>query len=151
MVRLQGSARHHAVSGGGYVGPVSPRNALARWTREHQSDKPPRRKDPIVAEFRDRVNMTRSELLRWLLTKRSHEVGQKRRGQDESVGHASGRCIVELLGKRRSEPVSAGERAHMRKVIGYIKRHSAQRPEGDVRDTSWRASLRNWGHDTLKD
>jgi hypothetical protein len=38
----------------------------------------------------------------------------------------------------------------MRKVLGYIKRHSAQRPSGDVTDTPWRYSLMNWGHDPLK-
>ena len=41
--------------------------------------------------------------------------------------------------------------AHMRKVVGYVHRHSAQRPKGDVEDTHWRYSLMNWGHDPLKD
>jgi YebC/PmpR family DNA-binding regulatory protein len=41
--------------------------------------------------------------------------------------------------------------AHMRKVIGYVHRHLAQRPKGDVKDTRWRYSLMNWGHDPLKD
>ena len=26
-----------------------------------------------------------------------------------------------------------------------------QRPEGDIRDTPWRHSLMNWGHDPAKD
>jgi hypothetical protein len=38
----------------------------------------------------------------------------------------------------------------MRKVIGFIKRHTAQRPAGDVSRTRWRYSLMNWGHDPLK-
>jgi hypothetical protein len=38
----------------------------------------------------------------------------------------------------------------MRKVIGYVHRHMAQRPHGDVADTRWRKSLMNWGHDPLK-
>jgi hypothetical protein len=37
----------------------------------------------------------------------------------------------------------------MRKVVGYINRHLAQRPSGDVTDTRWRHSLMNWGHDPL--
>ena len=41
--------------------------------------------------------------------------------------------------------------AHMQKVVGYIKRHSKQKPKGDVEDTNWRYSLMNWGHDPLKD
>ena len=40
--------------------------------------------------------------------------------------------------------------AAMRKVVGYVKRHSAQRPDGDVTDTPWRYSLMNWGHDPKK-
>jgi hypothetical protein len=39
---------------------------------------------------------------------------------------------------------------HMRKVIGFIKRHLAQRPENVV-TSRWRYSLMNWGHDPLKD
>jgi hypothetical protein len=40
---------------------------------------------------------------------------------------------------------------HMRKVVGYVHRPSAQRPDGDVSGTAWRHSLVNWGHDPLKD
>ncbi|HEX4394026.1 MAG TPA: DUF3140 domain-containing protein [Mycobacterium sp.] len=38
----------------------------------------------------------------------------------------------------------------MRKVIGYVKRHIAQRPSGDVGDSAWRYSLMDWGHDPTK-
>ena len=38
----------------------------------------------------------------------------------------------------------------MRKVVGYVHRHLAQRPRDDVRNTRWRYSLLNWGHDPLK-
>jgi hypothetical protein len=38
----------------------------------------------------------------------------------------------------------------MRRVVGYVHRHVEQRPSGDVRDTPWRYSLMNWGHDPLK-
>ena len=38
----------------------------------------------------------------------------------------------------------------MRKVVGYTKRHLAQRPSGDVKDSAWRYSLMNWGHDPAK-
>ncbi|MFL1460698.1 DUF3140 domain-containing protein [Roseococcus sp. DSY-14] len=109
------------------------------------------RADAGVAEFREVVNMTRSALERWLATKRSQEVGQKRGGTGESTGHASGRKIVDILAKGRSAEFTKEERAHMRKVVSYVRRHLAQRPEGGVKDTTWRASLKNWGHDPLKD
>ena len=35
--------------------------------------------------------------------------------------------------------------AHAAKVVGYIKRHLAQRP-GTVACSRWEASLKNWGH-----
>ena len=38
----------------------------------------------------------------------------------------------------------------MRKVHGYVARHTKQRPAGDVAGTPWRYSLMNWGHDPLK-
>jgi len=51
------------------------------------------RQDGVQAEFDAAVNMTASELERWLDTAESKEVGQ-RQGGGESVGHESGRRIV---------------------------------------------------------
>jgi len=95
--------------------------------------------------FRERVNMAPAELERWLDTEESKSVGQKD-GDGESVGHASGRRIVRLL-KTRQADYTSDDFDHMRKVVGYINRHSAQRPAGDVSETPWRFSLMNWGHD----
>ncbi|KUI00014.1 DUF3140 domain-containing protein [Mycobacterium sp. IS-3022] len=99
-------------------------------------------------EFSDAVNMTTSELEKWLDTAESKEVGQKS-GGGESTGHASGRRIVDLLRKKKSE-LDDDDYAHMRKVVGYAHRHLAQRPDGDVTDSAWRYSLMNWGHDPCK-
>src|SRR5689334_7867267 len=101
------------------------------------------------AEFKDSVNMTPSELERWLKTDESRAVGQKSDGDTESVGHDSGRRIVKILHTKKADLTDADE-AHMRKVVGYVHRHLAQRPSGDVTDTPWRHSLMNWGHDPLK-
>ncbi|MCG7416768.1 MULTISPECIES: DUF3140 domain-containing protein [Microbacterium] len=100
------------------------------------------------ADFDDAVNMTASELKKWLDTDESKAVGQKD-GGGESTGHRSGRRIVEILGKKKADLTDA-DLAHMRKVVGYVKRHRAQRPKGDVSDTDWRYSLMNWGHDPQK-
>ncbi|MFD4025769.1 DUF3140 domain-containing protein [Streptomyces sp. NPDC058576] len=97
--------------------------------------------------FGEAVNMTADELEEWLDTDQSREVGQKDGG--ESTGHASGRRIVKLLRTRKGE-LKDDDLAHMRKVSGYVRRHLAQRPGGDVRDTRWRYSLMNWGHDPAK-
>ncbi|WP_156758672.1 DUF3140 domain-containing protein [Actinokineospora pegani] len=98
-------------------------------------------------EFDEAVNMSASELSRWLETEESKSVGQSDGG--ESVGHRSGRRIVDLLGKKAGDRTDA-DREHMKKVVGYVHRHLAQRPSGDVENTKWRHSLMNWGHDPLK-
>ncbi len=104
--------------------------------------------DQAYQEFKDAVNMTASELERWLGTEQSKGVGQKSGGQ-EATGHASGRQIVKLLGTKKAD-LTDGDRAHMSKVTGYVHRHLAQRPSGDVTETRWRYSLMNWGHDPIK-
>ncbi|MCS7482132.1 DUF3140 domain-containing protein [Umezawaea endophytica] len=100
-----------------------------------------------MSGFSEAVNMTASELERWLDTDESKSVGQSNGG--ESVGHHSGRRIVDILGKKKADLTDADEK-HMDKVVGYVHRHLAQRPSGDVEDTRWRYSLMNWGHDPLK-
>ena len=111
------------------------------------------RVDPEKArrDFADAVNMTASEIEDWLRTEDSRKVGWK--GVDgsarESVGHASGRRIAKILLKGRDE-LTADDFAHMRKVVGYIRRHSAQRPE-NIYTSRWRYSLMNWGHDPVKE
>lgn len=105
--------------------------------------------DDTVREFKDVVNMTPARLSKWLESEEAQQVGAKSGGKGESVGHRSGRRIVRLLQKKADE-LTTGDLAHMRKVIGYVRRHLAQRPKGSVRDTPWRYSLMNWGHDPVQ-
>jgi hypothetical protein len=100
-------------------------------------------------EFHHAVNMTATELEKWLESDESKSVGQKSGGGGESTGHESGRHIVKILEAKKSD-LTDDDYAHMRKVVGYVKRHLAQRPSGDVEDTAWRYSLMNWGHDPVK-
>jgi len=104
--------------------------------------------DDVQADFDQAVNMTAGELDKWLDTDESKAAGQHKDG-GESTGHASGRRIVDLLHKKKAD-LTDDDRAHMRKVVGYVHRHLAQRPKGDVEDTTWRHSLMNWGHDPIK-
>jgi hypothetical protein len=101
----------------------------------------------IVEEFEEAVNMTRKELEDWLQTDESRSVGQSDGG--ESKGHESGRKIVEILGKNKSD-YTDDDVDHMRRVVNYVHRHQAQEPSGDVEDSTWRYSLLNWGHDPHK-
>ena len=101
----------------------------------------------IAADFAAAVNMTEEELKAWLSTPESLAVGQKTDG-GESVGHASGRRIIRILLTPEPER-TADDYAHMRKVVGFVRRHRAQEPANMV-TSRWRYSLMNWGHDPLK-
>lgn len=105
----------------------------------------------VRRDFATAVNMTAAEIIRWLKTEESRKVGFK--GSDgsarESIGHASGRKIVEIL-RQGNDALSADDYAHMRKVVGFIRRHSAQRPQ-NIYTSRWRYSLMNWGHDPVKE
>ncbi len=105
-------------------------------------------RDTTIDEFNDAVNMTRKELNDWLETEESNAAGQKD-GDGESTGHESGRMIVDILGKKKAD-YTDNDLGQMRRVISYVHRHLAQRPDGDIEHTRWRHSLMNWGHDPLK-
>ncbi len=107
-------------------------------------------------EFHDAVNMTPSDLRKWLVSEDSRSVGMTAGGEKvtspgdgEAVGHHMGERIVAIKTTKHADLTEA-DYADMRKVTGYIHRHMAQRPGGDVSDTRWRKSLMNWGHDPLK-
>lgn len=92
--------------------------------------------------------MAPKELEEWLETEESKSVGAKD-GGGESTGHKSGRRIIKIKRKNKDE-LTDSDYDHMNKVVGYVNRHLAQRPDGDVSDTDWAYSLKNWGHDPTK-
>lgn len=102
-----------------------------------------------ISDFDQAVNMTAHELESWLKTEESLSVGQKSSEQAEATGHQSGRHLIQLLHKKKSE-YTDDDIQEMRRIVGYVHRHMAQRPPGDVSETRWRYSLMNWGHDPLK-
>ncbi len=104
-------------------------------------------KQDVYKQFKERVNMAPKELEKWLETEESRSVGDSDSG--ESTGHKSGRRIVEIKRTKKADLTEA-DYEHMRKVVGYIGRHTAQRPNKNVEESRWRYSLMNWGHDPLK-
>ncbi|MBV8955298.1 MAG: DUF3140 domain-containing protein [Solirubrobacterales bacterium] len=102
-------------------------------------------RDELIKDFRRDGNITRNELQDWLGTPESKRAGI---GSGESKGHRSGRRIVDLLGKKKADFTE--DDGYMRRVHGYVKRHLAGRPQGDIEASTWRHSLMNWGHDPLK-
>lgn len=106
-------------------------------------------KEEIYNEFYDAVNMAPKELEEWLQTENSKEVGLDS-GDGEAIGHKSGRKIIAIKNMKKDE-LSDDDYDHMNKVVGYINRHTAQKPEGNIKDSNWRYSLKNWGYDPCKE
>ena len=104
-------------------------------------------KPEIWDDFKEAVNMAPKELEDWLETEESKSVGQSDGG--ESVGHQSGRRIVKIK-RTNKDDLSHADYRHMKKVVNYVGRHLKQKPDGDVSDTDWCYSLKNWGHDPTK-
>lgn len=115
----------------------------------------------VIAEFNEYVNMTASELEKWLKSEESSEAGWRKDGGDgKSVGQDSGEKIIEILKAnpdKDPEKYTEDQIQHMRKVASYCKRHLAQEsssleeksPE-EAKKTKSYISLKNWGHDPLK-
>ncbi|KAJ5579634.1 uncharacterized protein N7459_005619 [Penicillium hispanicum] len=114
-------------------------------------------RDTVISEFNNLVNMNPDELREWLEEEDSQSSGWA--GESgETIGHSRylrGRRIVDILEENpRREPsgYSDADLEHMRKVVSYCKRHLAQEATAkqDTRSKSYR-SLKNWGHDALKE
>jgi CRISPR/Cas system-associated exonuclease Cas4 (RecB family) len=105
-------------------------------------------RDRIIDDFNEAVNMALKELEDWLQTDESKSVGQSD-GGSESKGHESGRMIVEIKRKNKSD-YTDDDIAQMKRVVSYVHRHRGQGPNNDVENSRWRYSLMNWGNDPLK-
>ena len=105
------------------------------------------KKDEVYSDFTDCGNKQPKELEEWLETQKSKSVGDN--DGDESTGHRSGRRIVEIK-RTNKDDLTDSQYEHMQKVVGYVHRHTAQKPSGDIEESDWRYSLMNWGHDPCK-
>ncbi|KAI0652647.1 hypothetical protein C8Q79DRAFT_899886 [Trametes meyenii] len=86
-------------------------------------------REEVIEEFNTEVNMSAEELEKWLEDPKSAQAGT-------GVGVESGDKIVEILRKNPSkdpEKYDDEDIEHMRKVVGYTKRHLAQ--EEHLKDT----------------
>lgn len=94
------------------------------------------------------MNVPADELRTWLDGPESASVGTRSPDARWSVGQLAGLATVDLLAVPLAEWDEADLR-HARRTLGYVRRHRAQFPRGDVSASRWRHSLRNWGHDPL--
>ena len=111
--------------------------------------------EPSIATRSDASSATRgqhgsAELEKWLRTDESQE------GRLEGTDGRRRKRRPRKRPPHRLDPPQERVRAyhadyaHMRKVVGFVRRHSAQRPE-NIYTSRWRYSLMNWGHDPTKE
>lgn len=132
--------------------PIAHRYATTKSNKMGKSD------DQVIEEFNEYVNMSASELEKWLKTEESESSGWGDEG-GESVGHESGRKITDILKRNPKKDPSKytdEDKEHMRKVASYCKRHLAQeaklkdsKSKEELQQTKAYRSLKNWGHDLL--
>ncbi|KAJ9114180.1 hypothetical protein QFC20_001696 [Naganishia adeliensis] len=118
-------------------------------------------KEEVISEFNEYVNMTADELEEWLKSDESEFAGWPKENADgETIGHESGKRIVEILRDNPTKDASkyTDEQVdHMRRVVSYCARHLAQeekmkdtKTEEELEKTKSTKSLKNWGHDPIK-
>lgn len=129
------------------TGNISSHKAKSLSSIGDGNDLKPERQE-ILDEFNEAVNMSASEIKKWLKTEESHSVGQKNK-KGKIKGRKSGKKIVKILQKNKSD-YQKKDFKHMKKVISYVHRHLAQKPSGNIEETPWRYSLMNWGNDPMK-
>lgn len=129
------------------TGNISVHRAKSLSVVKDSSDLKPEQQETLK-DFQEAVNMDATEIKQWLKTDESNSVGQKDK-KGKIKGRKSGKKIIKIL-KKDSSDYNKKDFKHMNKVVGYIHRHLAQKPSGDVEETPWRYSLMNWGCDPLK-
>ncbi|CCF50209.1 hypothetical protein NDA11_003967 [Ustilago hordei] len=107
----------------------------------------------VIKEFNDLVNMSASELEKWLKSSDSISSGWKNGDSGETVGHNSGTKIVDILKRnpdKKKDKYTEEDIKHMRKVVSYNKRHLAQerhlkekKGEEELKKTKSYKSLKN--------
>ncbi|CBQ69468.1 conserved hypothetical protein [Sporisorium reilianum SRZ2] len=83
----------------------------------------------VIKEFNELVNMTASDLEKWLKSDDSTSSGWTNGDSGETVGHQSGTKIVDILKRnpdKNKDKYTDDDIKHMRKVVSYNKRHLAQ-------------------------
>jgi hypothetical protein len=107
---------------------------------EHRGD------DDLWDEFHRVVNMTSRELQDWL---RTEGAGQDVEELPDEAGPLTGRHVVDILGKRRTD-LTSDDLAVMQRVVDRINRERRADLEPTAGDDAWRHRLMDLGHDPLK-
>jgi hypothetical protein len=102
--------------------------------------------DDLWQDFHTVVNMTSRELEDWLRVRSADEDAE---ALPDEAGTPTGRHVVHILGKRRTDLTEDDVRV-MRTVVERVRSHRRDDLEPTAGDTAWRHRLMTLGHDPLK-
>jgi hypothetical protein len=102
--------------------------------------------DELWNEFHRVVNMTSRELSEWLRTRSANEDAEE---VPDQAGTPTGREVLAILGKRRSDLDTEDARVMSRVVERVLAQRRADL-EPAAGDAGWRHRLMSLGHDPLK-
>ncbi|WP_149181924.1 DUF3140 domain-containing protein [Streptomyces sp. TRM49041] len=97
-------------------------------------------------EFHTVVNMTSRELQEWLSTE---AAGEETEELPDRAGPPTGRRVLEILGKRRTD-LTADDIAVMRRVCEIVRSRRDPSLDPKAGGADWRHALMDIGHDPLK-
>lgn len=102
--------------------------------------------DALWDEFHRVVNMTSRELADWL---RTSSAGEDAEVEPDHAGTPTGREVLAVLGRRRSD-LTAEDARVMRRVVERVHARRRDDLEPTAGQAAWRHRLMSLGHDPLK-
>jgi hypothetical protein len=102
--------------------------------------------DELWNEFHRLVNMSSRELADWL---RTRSAGPDAERLPEQAGTPTGRQVLHVLGKRRTD-LDSNDLRVMRRVVDRVHAERGGERESVAGPTAWRHRLMSLGHDPLK-
>ncbi|MFD6073468.1 DUF3140 domain-containing protein [Amycolatopsis lurida] len=102
--------------------------------------------DELWDEFHRVVNMTSRELADWLRTRSADDEDE---ALPDKAGTPTGRHVLGILGKRRTDLTAEDERV-MRSVVRRVEDQRRDDLEPVAGEAHWRHKLMSLGHDPLK-
>lgn len=115
-------------------------------TQKGEAVEPEAARGPVRLRLRSEAQKEQDEAV---LLGRDRRTERRRPGVRRGVDGARVRTTHRAAAPHEYDELEEDDAAHMRKVVGHVHRHLAQRP-GDVSRRPWRYSLENWGHDPLQ-
>src|SRR5262245_59750691 len=102
--------------------------------------------DELWEDFHQVVNMTSRELEEWRRTRSADEGAEP---LPDQAGTETGRRVVHILGKRRTD-LTADDARVMRNVVNRVLSERRDDLEPTAGEAHWRYRLMSLGHDPLK-